>query len=217
MAHPGKNKHEGKTMWSKTMRVRGLFWGGLVFAVLLTSRTPTLADPAVADDEPVCTVGQERKIRRGFQIAPVPLDLTDKARALVGLGSYIVNAQGGCNDCHTNPSYAAGGNPFQGEPERINAAGYLAGGVAFGPFLSRNLTPCQDGKPAGLSLHQFIQAMRTGVDFKDDLLPPGDTPILQVMPWPVYGHMTRCDLRAIYAYLQAIPPHDDEGCTPGGP
>jgi hypothetical protein len=24
----------------------------------------------------------------------------------VGLGSYLVNAAGGCNDCHTNPPYA---------------------------------------------------------------------------------------------------------------
>ena len=56
--------------------------------------------------------------------------------------------------------------------------------------------------------------MRTGVDLKDDLLPPGKTPILQVMPWPVYSMMTRCDLRAIYEYLRAIPPH--EGCVPAG-
>jgi len=51
--------------------------------------------------------------------------------------------------------------------------------------------------------------MRTGVDLKDDLLPPGDTPLLQVMPWPVYSTMTRCDLRAIYEYLRAIPPHEE--------
>lgn len=29
--------------------------------------------------------------------------------------------------------------------------------------------------------------------------------ILQVMPWPVYGKMTRRDLRAVYEYLSAIP------------
>jgi hypothetical protein len=39
----------------------------------------------------------ESKIRRGFEIAPVPLNLEGKSRALVGLGSYIVNAQGDCN------------------------------------------------------------------------------------------------------------------------
>src|ERR1700674_2206908 len=40
------------------------------------------------------------RIRRGFKIAPVPLNLDDKNCALVGLGSYLVNT-GGCNDCHT--------------------------------------------------------------------------------------------------------------------
>jgi hypothetical protein len=39
----------------------------------------------------------ESKIKRGFEIAPVPLNLEGKNRALVGLGSYIVNAQAGCN------------------------------------------------------------------------------------------------------------------------
>ena len=34
------------------------------------------------------------EIKRGFEIAPVPLNLEGKNRALVGLGSYIVNAQG---------------------------------------------------------------------------------------------------------------------------
>jgi hypothetical protein len=39
--------------------------------------------------------------------------------------------------------------------------------------------------------------MRTGE--KDD------GTLLQVMPWPVYGKMTRRDLSAVYAYLSAIP------------
>ena len=69
-----------------------------------------------------------------------------------------------------------------GEPEQVNAAGYLAGGTAFEPFLSRNLTPCQDGKPAGLSLAEFLEVMHTGVDLKDTLLPPGKTLVLQVLP-----------------------------------
>jgi hypothetical protein len=153
-------------------------------------------------------------VNKGLNIAPVPLDLSQTNRALVGLGSYLVNAQGGCNDCHTVPSYAEGGNPFLGQPTVVNANGYLAGGAEFGPFTSRNLTPCQDGKPAGLTLDEFVRVMRTGVDLKDDILPPGNTPLLQVMPWPVYGLMTYCELRAIYTYLQAIPPH--EGCVPPG-
>jgi len=43
----------------------------------------------------------ESKVRKGFQIAPVPLNLKGKDHELVGLGSYIVNAQGDCNGCHS--------------------------------------------------------------------------------------------------------------------
>jgi hypothetical protein len=149
------------------------------------------------------------RIIRGFNIAPVPLKLRGKNRALVGLGSYIVNAQGGCNDCHTNPPYAPGGDPFAGEPEQINADGYLAGGTAFGPFASRNLTPDEDGLPAGLTWPQFRQTIRTGRDFKQ--AHPQISPRLQVMPWPVYRHMTDRDLRAVYEFLRSIPSIDTGG------
>jgi len=140
----------------------------------------------------------ESQIQRGFEINPVKLDLKGKNRALVGLGSYIVNS-GGCNDCHTNPSYVVGGNPFMGEPEQINTAGFLAGGQQFGPFTSANITPDAQGRPAGLTLQQFITTLRTGHD--PDV--PGQ--LLQVMPWPAFGKKTDHDLRAIYEYLSAIP------------
>jgi hypothetical protein len=141
--------------------------------------------------------GQE--IRIGYRIAPVTLDTRGKNPKLVGLGSYIVNAQGGCNDCHTHPNFAAGGDPYQNQPEVINAAEYLAGGRVFGPFTSPNLTPDKDGRPAGLTFDEFRMALRTGRD------PDGSGRILQVMPWPVYGKMTDLDLRAVYEYLRAIP------------
>lgn len=140
------------------------------------------------------------RIEQGFRIAPVPLHLEGKNRSLVGLGSYIVNAQGGCNDCHTAPPYAGGGNPHEGEPEQINTAHYLAGGMAFGPVVSPNLTPDANGNPGGLTRDAFIQVMHTGRDAEDP------NHILQVMPWPLYGKMTDRDLRAIYEYLRAIPP-----------
>jgi hypothetical protein len=143
---------------------------------------------------------EDARIRVGRAIAPVPLDLAGKSRQerqQVFLGSYIVNAQGGCNDCHTAPPYADGGDPFAGEPEQINTDGYLCGGVAFGPFISANITPDEDGRPAGLERNEFIQLLRTGEE------EPGE--LLQVMPWPVYGNMTRRDLIAVYASLSAIP------------
>jgi hypothetical protein len=158
---------------------------------------------------------EESKVKRGFEIAPVPLDLTGKNRALVGLGSYIVNAQGGCNDCHTWPNYAPGGNPYFGQPLAINANNYLAGGRPFGPFVSRNLTPDPASPMTREERYQeFVSIMRTGID--PDALHPQFGPFLQVMPWPVYRDMTDRDLRAIFEYLSSIP-HADPYCTASNP
>lgn len=40
-------------------------------------------------------------VRIGFEIAPVPLNLVGKDPWKVGLGSFLVNAVGDCNGCHT--------------------------------------------------------------------------------------------------------------------
>ncbi len=130
---------------------------------------------------------------------PIKLNLAGKNADQVYLGSYIVNAQGGCVDCHSCPSYAAGHDPYKGEIKQFNSLSYLAGGKAFGPFISANLTPDTSGKPAGVTLAEFKDLMRTGND--PDV--PGNT--LQVMPWPVYGMMSDRDLEAIYAFLSSIP------------
>ena len=149
----------------------------------------------------VAITAQGSRIQRGADVAPVPLNMQGLNPALVREGSYIVNAQGGCNDCHTVPSYAAGGNPFMGQSEVINAECYLAGGAAFGPgIVSRNITPRANGLPANRTLAQFKELMHTGKDFRND-----DTPILQVMPWPVYGKMSDRELEAVYEYLRASP------------
>jgi hypothetical protein len=89
----------------------------------------TLTAPAAADERR--HGDSDPRIRRGFEIAPVPLDLRHKDPALVGLGSYLV-ASGGCNDCHTastSSEFAPGGNPyFKGNPPKvINQATYLVG------------------------------------------------------------------------------------------
>lgn len=159
-------------------------------------------------------MSDESKIQRGFEIAPVRLNLKGKNRSLVGMGSYLVNAVGGCNDCHTwrkttippnnGTNYELGGDPFAGEPEQIYRAGYLAGGRDFGPFRSRNLTPDSTGTVAD-GFPTFKEIIRHGFD------PDHLTPVLQVMPWPVYRNMTDNDLRAIYEYLTSIP------CVEGNP
>jgi len=138
--------------------------------------------------------GDADRIRIGFQVAPVPLNLAGKTPAQsnqVGLGSYLVNAANDCNFCHTsggppNFNFLKGHNPYflgQG-PKQTDPSQYLAGGTpfstalpfnvgpgtAYGSYLgptivTRNLTPDKDGLPeGGRTLAQFKQILRTGAD-----------------------------------------------------
>lgn len=159
----------------------------------------TVSAPAQADEQ--------SQIRAGFEVAPVPLNVSGKPRDLVGLGSYLVNSTG-CNDCHTHPNYANEHNPYLGQPEQINTAQYLSGGRTFGldttvyppvTIVSANLTPDASGKPAGLSLAEFLAVMHSGHD------PADPSRLLKIMPWPLYRWKTDRDLIAMYAYLSAIP------------
>ena len=87
-----------------------------ILAVTAAVTAIVTAVPGVTSGAPPAPDTEASRIQKGYQIAPVPLRLRGRDRALVGLGSYIVNAQGGCNDCHTNPPYAEGGDPFLGQP-----------------------------------------------------------------------------------------------------
>jgi hypothetical protein len=167
-----------------------------------------LAVPLVGcgkDDDDDGDDSERERIEKGLTISPVALDLNGKDRDLVGLGSYIVNAQAACNDCHTNPPFAPGGDPFQGQPTHINTARFLAGGTVFPPtnVVSANITPDASGNPAGLSYDDFKRLVQTGREANGELL--------QVMPWPIYANMNDRDIRAIYEYLRAIP------SVPSGP
>lgn len=136
--------------------------------------------------------------------------LTPDERAKVGRGSYLVNAPGDCNTCHTDGAplgmrdgvFDSGLIPGTFD---VNTARYLSGGVNIGIFLglgdifSRNLTP---HLATGLFLteEQFIQVLRFGADFRR----PGGS--LRVEPhFPTEFHQTLDDLKAIYAYLRTIP------------
>lgn len=130
------------------------------------------------------------RAQRGLQIAPVPLALAGKTSAQIeqiGTGSYLVNAAADCENCHS-PA-----------PNK-----YLAGGVVL-PLdatqfvVTRNLTP---DPTTGLkdTEAQFIQAERTGTD----ILNVGKALILH--PWQHERWMSTADLKAIYAFLRAIPP-----------
>jgi hypothetical protein len=142
------------------------------------------------------------RIKLGFEIAPVPLNLDGKDPALVGLGSYWVNAVSDCNFCHTsggppNFNFAPGFNPYFGQPKKTDPTTYLGGGTDFGPavpyipgvypppnygsyvgpdIVSRNLTPDKTGRPeGGHTFEQFKHILRTGSDL-DHLHPTCITP-----------------------------------------
>jgi hypothetical protein len=199
-----------------------------VLAALLVSGAAL--PPSLAHGEDWST--DEANIRRGFEIAPVPLNLRGKDRDLVGLGSYLVNAVASCNDCHSaGPAveFAPAGNPyFKGNPPTVmNQSVYLGGGRNFGALVpgtpeivSRNLTPDRTGRPVGgRTLAEFEHILRTGEDL-DHLHPncsatvttncfPATLPfngnLLQIMPWPILQNLTPRDVRAIYEYLSAVP------------
>ena len=196
--------------------------GALVILALIVAAavlSSTRVARAVDDDD---NGRDESRIRRGFEIAPVHLNLAGKNHALVGLGSYIVNAQIPCDDCHSAgppTQFAPGGNPFMGQSPVVNPKTYLGGGRDFGAYpppsgpvhiISRNLTPDKTGLPeGGNTFNQFLTIMRTGADL-DHLHPncsatvttncvpaPFRGDLLQIMPWDEFQNMTEHDLSAI--------------------
>ena len=111
---------------------------GAVFSMGVITLTGMLSSSPRAQAQDYRENDEASLVHIGFQIAPVPLNLEGKDRNLVGLGSFLVNAAGDCNGCHTaggppNFNYANGGNPYflnQG-PTKTDPTTYLAGGTDF--------------------------------------------------------------------------------------
>src|ERR1700758_4663322 len=86
-------------------------------AALILAGIMLVRSPHVRADE---GNNENSKIQIGFDIAPLPLNLTGKDHALVGLGSYIVNASADCNGCHTTDPgsefVVPTGNPYLFSP-----------------------------------------------------------------------------------------------------
>jgi hypothetical protein len=180
-------------------------------AVLLIAMAAVAVLPIVTQGDDDNSRSERKRIQKGFAIAPVQLTFRNQDRDLVGLGSYIVNAQALCADCHSCPTYTPGHNPFDGVGDgQINPTNYLAGGVPFGPIISANITPDATGKPAGLDFDEYLELIRTGHD------PDEPDEILQVMPWPILRNMNDRDILAIYTYLTAIPHAEPGTCSGAG-
>jgi len=113
-------------------------------------------------------------------------------------GGYLTSSVGNCIGCHTNRDPKTGdfiSTPFSG--------GYVMEEES-GRFITPNLTPdTTTGRIVHWSEALFINRFRQGKVI------PGSP-----MPWNYFKNMTDNDLKAIYAYLQSLPPtHNEIGST----
>jgi mono/diheme cytochrome c family protein len=95
-------------------------------------------------------------------------------------GKYLAD-NAGCPSCH-GPGLSGGKIP-QAPPDMVPA---------------RNITPAGIG---GWSEADFFKALRTGTR-------PDGSVINPFMPWPYYAQMTDDELRALWRFLQAVPPRE---------
>ena len=117
-----------------------------------------------------------------------------KSSSSVKRGAKLVRLAG-CETCHTPRNEAgfipglefAGGNVFK-HGDQVAVAS--------------DLTPNSSGI-GHYTESQFLKVMKTGR--------VGDRALNSAMPWYFYRHMTDADLKAIFAYLQALPPVKSPG------
>jgi mono/diheme cytochrome c family protein len=136
-------------------------------------------------------------------------------------GAYLVRTMV-CNDCHTPWKMGASGpepdmsRMLSGHPQDLKisapaefpkspwgwmgAESMTAFAGPWGVSFTANLTPDKETGLGMWTAETFIATLRTGRHLGKGrhILPP--------MPWKMIGTATDDDLRAIFAYLQSIPP-----------
>lgn len=154
---------------------------------------------------------------------------------LVTRGQYLVTV-GGCHDCHSPKKFGPQGISL--DDERL-LSGHPAGSMlppvdaralkpghwvlfagditaAVGPWgisYSANLTPDSTTGIGAWSEETFVKTLRTGKHLGQE----GGRPILPPMPWQTIGQMTDEDLKAVYTYLQSLPPVKNQVPAPVSP
>ena len=181
------------------MRTKNIFWTTALIAaaILLTAAIST------------ATLGA----------APNGAAQPDKA-AQIKRGEYLVEIMG-CHDCHTPMKMGPNGpeqdrsRALSGHPENAPVpppanlpAGYLAAiGATFtsfsGPWgtsFTRNLTPEKETGLGDWTVEEFIATMKTGRERGKG------RPVLPPMPVQNLRVLSDQDIRALFAYLQSLPP-----------
>ena len=136
-------------------------------------------------------------------------------------GTYLVTVAG-CNDCHTPMKMTPEGpkldmdRMLSGHPDSlvmtpaptlppgpwlmVAAVTNTAFAGPWGTSFTANLTPDDETGLGKWSAETFIAALRTGRHEGKG------RPLLPPMPWPMIRTLTDEDLRAVFAYLQSLPP-----------
>jgi len=154
---------------------------------------------------------------------PAPSAISAPAQSPVERGKYLVTV-GGCNDCHTPKKFGPDGpepdmaKELSGNPASEKVAPIPKGLIApdkwgavtnnhlgawagpWGVSFAMNLTPDKATGLGSWTQEMFVNALRTGKHQGTG------RPILPPMPWNWYKNMTDDDLKAIFAYLQSLPP-----------
>ena len=148
------------------------------------------------------------------------------AQSPVERGKYLVTV-GGCHDCHTPKTFSPNGPPefdmtrqLSGNPAGSKvakvpatfigpegwgtaASNHLTAWVGpWGVSFAMNLTPDKDTGLGSWTEDMFVKAIRTG---KHQGAPSGRD-ILPPMPWNWYRNWTDDDIKAVFAFLQSLPP-----------
>jgi mono/diheme cytochrome c family protein len=168
---------------------------------------------------------------RAVATPPAEQDQASAASPAVQRGGYLVRAMG-CHDCHTpwkvgpkgpepDMSRALSGHPADfavPAPPKLPGPwtwSAVATNTAFaGPWgvsFTANLTPDVETGLGRWTAETFIAALRTGRHEGKG------RPILPPMPWPMIRNLNDEDLRAVFAYLQSIPPIRNRVPTPVDP
>jgi hypothetical protein len=171
---------------------------------------PAALDFTLAPPGPSAAAGESFDtdyVLRGLAISPLDDDstvsnLSATDQDLYGRGSYIVNAPGLCNECHTR-----GGRNQDGT---VRTDIFLAGGQAFGapaplqPLLgqvrtmSANLTGSSNGFDQPFTV--FANTLLSGLSFTK-----GAPHVLGFpMPSDTFRNMTERDKLAVYTYIATI-------------
>jgi cytochrome c553 len=135
----------------------------------------------------------------------LPDSVAGAARALAERGEYLARITP-CGLCHT-PAGAFVGF-YTG---RTLAGGMEARWRVYGMAVSTNLTPHVSDGIGGISDSALLRALRSGIGAD------GRAMHWQAMPWDILSHWSEEDLRAMIAYLRALPPVSGRPPAPRGP